>query len=186
MKHRLAMICLCVVWTTATTVRAGPRPDQVATALEAIDSAKAVAKAGRGSLLMVGSILSSESSARDEVVVVLDNPVLRDMRPGMILILAKIDCEPIDHCLIARRVTDVTAKEGIETEPYGGAEGLLLTRIKATLLGSVAYAVDLGTGAIRNLRVDRAREALTLEEAVARELARARRTSGDDRDAGGV
>ena len=51
-------------------------------------------------------------------------------------------------------MTQVTEKYGVETEPYGGAEGLLLTQIKATLLGSVAYAVDLNTGAIRDLRRD--------------------------------
>jgi hypothetical protein len=102
--------------------------DHVDTALAAIDSAKALAKAGRGTLLRVGSILSTDDNSPDDVIVVLDYPVLRDMKPGMVLILAKQGCEPIDDCLIARRVTQVTDKYGVETEPYGGAEGLLLTR----------------------------------------------------------
>jgi hypothetical protein len=119
------------------------------------------------------------------VIVVLDYPILRDMKPGMVLILAKQGCEPIDECLIARRVTQVTDKYGVETEPYGGAEGLLLTQIKATLLGSVAYAVDLNTGAIRDLRGDRDHPT-TVREAVTREEARTRRAASTDASTGGA
>jgi hypothetical protein len=104
------------------------------------------------------------------------------MKPGMVLILAKTDCEPIDDCLIARRVTSVDTKHGLETEPYGGAEGLLLTQIKATLLGSVAYAVDLGTGAIRDLHPEAlpsrgTAATISVSDAVARETARTRSTA---------
>lgn len=152
---------------------ADTRPDCVTIALSAIDSAKAVAKAGRGTLLMVGSLLSTDDKTGDNVVVVLDYPTLRDMKAGMVLILAKVDCEPIDECLIARRVTDMDPARGLQTEPFGGAEGLLLTQVKATLLGSVAYTVDLGTGAIRDLRDPQARQR-TLGEAIAEEQARAR------------
>ena len=159
--------------------------DHVDTALAAIDSAKALAKAGRGTLLRVGSILSTDDNSPDDVIVVLDYPVLRDMKPGMVLILAKQGCEPIDDCLIARRVTQVTDKYGVETEPYGGAEGLLLTQIKATLLGSVAYAVDLNTGAIRDLRGDR-NHPITVRDGVTREEARTHRAVSADASTGGA
>jgi len=153
MKTHLAAMCALGLWMSGTAGATQNGLD-VQTALAAVESAKALALAGRGTLLRVGSILSSDENSHDDVIVVLDYPVLREMKPGMVLILAKLGCEPIEECLIARRVTQVTEKYGVETEPYGGAEGLLLTQIKATLLGSVAYAVDLNTGAIRDLRRD--------------------------------
>ena len=161
-------LCLSTVGAFADTA-----PDSVTTALSAIDSAKAVAKAGRGTLLMLGSLLSGDEHADDKVVAVLDYPTLRDMKSGMVLILARVDCEPIDECLIARRVTDMDAEHGLQTEPVNGAEGLLLTQVKATLLGSVAYTVDLGTGTIRDLH-DAGAPLRTLGEAIAAEQARAR------------
>jgi len=166
-------LCLATVGAFADTA-----PDSVTTALSAIDSAKAVAKAGRGTLLMLGSLLSSDEHTDDKVVAVLDYPTLRDMRSGMVLILARVGCEPIDECLIARRVTDMNAEHGLQTEPVNGAEGLLFTQIKATLLGSVGYTVDLGTGTIRDLHDSHAPQR-TLGEAVAEEQARAHAVNPD-------
>jgi hypothetical protein len=65
------------------------------------------------------------------------------------------------------------AEHGLQTEPVNGAEGLLLTQVKATLLGSVAYTVDLGTGTIRDLH-DAGAPQRTLGEAIAEEQARTR------------
>jgi hypothetical protein len=171
---KTSLLTLCALSLSLTTVGAfaDAAPDSVTTALAAIDSAKAVAKAGRGTLLMLGSLLSGEEHADDKLVAVLDYPTLSDMKTGMVLILAKVGCEPIDECLIARRVTDTDAEHGLQTEPFDGAEGLLFTQIKATLLGSVAYTVDLGTGTIRDLHDTRAPQR-TLGEAIAEEQARA-------------
>jgi len=185
MKQWLAALCALGTMIFSTAVQADAASDSVSTALAAIESAKSVARAGRGSLLMVGSILSSDDHPQEQVVVVLDYPLVRNMKPGMVLILAKMNCEPIDDCLIARRVTRLDAKYGVETEPYGGAEGLLLTQIQATLLGSVAYAVDLGTGAIRDLRPDMlhahgAPATISVSDAVAREAARTRGSAATD------
>lgn len=175
MKNRFTLLCALSLGLFAIGAAADTAPGSVTTALSAIDSAKAVAKAGRGTLLMVGALLSADEQADDKVVVVLDYPTLRDMKAGMVLILAKVDCEPIDECLIARRVTDTDPAHGLQTEPFNGAEGLLLTQVKATLLGSVAYTVDLGTGAIRDLR-DGGAHQRTLGEAIAEEQARTRLT----------
>jgi hypothetical protein len=155
MKQWLAVLCALGTMTYPAGIRADAAADSVSTALAAIENAKALARAGRGSLLMVGSILSSDDHPQEQVVAVLEYPQIRDMKPGTVLILARINCEPIDDCLIARRVTRIDAKYGVETEPYGGAEGLLLTQINATLLGSVTYAVDMGTGAVRDLRPEK-------------------------------
>jgi hypothetical protein len=152
MKKWFAALYVLGTMTFSTAVDADTRPDSVSTALAAIENAKALARSGRGSLLMVGSILSSDDRPQDQIVAVLDYPIVRDMKPGMVLILAKVNCEPIDECLIARRVTRLDPKYGVETEPYDGAEGLLLTQINATLLGSVSFTVDLGTGAVHDLR----------------------------------
>jgi hypothetical protein len=176
MKHDLAAVCALSLWMSANAGAVQADPEHIGTALAAIESAKAVAKAGRGTLLRVGSILSSDENSSDDDIVVLDDPILRDIKAGMVLILAKQGCEPVDDCLIARRVTDVTEKYGVETEPYGGAEELLLTQIKATLLGSVAYAVDLNTGAIRELRGERD-QPITMREALTQEEARTRRAA---------
>jgi len=176
MNFQFAAVCALSLWMSAAAGEVQADPEHIATALAAIESAKAVAKAGRGTLLRVGSILSSDENSNDDVIVVLDYPILRDMKAGMVLILAKLGCEPIDDCLIARRVTGVTAKYGVETEPYGGAQGLLLSQIKATVLGSVAYAVDLNNGAIRDLRGERD-QPITMREALIREEARTRRAA---------
>jgi hypothetical protein len=182
MKQWFGALCALGTMILSTAAQADAAPDSVSTALAAIENAKVVAKAGRGSLLMVGSILSADDHPQEQVVVVLDYPIVRDMKPGMVLILAKMNCEPIDDCLIARRVTSIDAKHGVETEPYGGAEGLLLTQIKATLLGSVAYAVDLGTGAIHDLHPEvlpahGAPATISVSDAAAREAARTRGTA---------
>lgn len=166
MNARFLSLCALSLCLSTVGALADSAPDAVTTALSAIDSAKAVAKAGRGTLLMLGSLLSGEEHADDKVVAVLDYPTLRNMKSGMVLILARVGCEPIDECLIARRVTDMDAEHGLQTEPVNGAEGLLLTQVKATLLGTVAYTVDLSTGTIRDLHDARARQR-TLGEAVA-------------------
>jgi hypothetical protein len=185
MKQWLAVLCGLGAMIFSTVAGADTSADSVSMGLAAIESAKALARAGRGSLLMVGSILSPDERSQEQVVVVLDYPLVRDMKPGMVLILAKLNCEPIEECLIARRVTRLDAKYGVETEPYGGAEGLLLTQINATLLGSVAYTVNLGTGAIHDLRPDTQHAqgesaTISINEAAAHEAARTRATPAAD------
>jgi hypothetical protein len=189
MSKWLAPLCALGTMILSTAVWADAAPDSapgsVSTALAAIEIAKSVAKAGRGSLLMVGSILSSDDHPQDQVLVVLDYPIVPDMKAGMVLILAKMNCEPIEECLIARRVIGVDANDSVETEPYGGAEGLLFTQIKASLLGSVAYTVDLGTGAIRDLHPEvlpahSAPATISVREAAARETARTRGIAAAD------
>jgi hypothetical protein len=184
MNKPIAALCLSLIAGFIGSAQADISAQQVDTALGAIQNAKALARAGRGSLLMVGSLLSADEKLHNDVVVVLDYPTLRDMKPGMVLILAKVGCEPIDECLIARRVTDINAKNGLETEPFNGAEGLLFSQVKATLLGSVAYAVDLNSGAIHELRTDREPER-SLADAIAEERARTRLANSARQGSGG-
>jgi len=147
-------------------------PHEVSTALSAIETAKKIVEAGRGSLLMAGSVLSTREVASGTEVAIIDYPNLEKMKPGSILLLAKKDCEPIEDCLVARRVIGRDSSGALQTERYGSAEPLLLDSIRATLLGAVVYAVDLQTGDIRDLRPDRHSEYLSLNEAVAQEAMR--------------
>jgi len=101
---------------------------------------------------------------------VLEYPIIRDMKPGMVLILAKNGCEPIDSCLIARRVTEIDSRGEVQTDPYTSEE-LLFTKTKATLLGVVSYAIDLETDSIRDMHADRVQESITLAQAIAQEAA---------------
>jgi hypothetical protein len=147
-------------------------PHEVTTALGAIEAAKRIVEAGRGSLLMAGSVLSTDEATSNMVLAVLDYPNLEKIKPGSILLLAKKNCEPIEDCLVARRVIGRESSGRLETERYGSAEPFLLDSIQATLLGAVVYAVDLQTGGIRDMRPDRGSEHLSLEQAVAQEAKR--------------
>jgi hypothetical protein len=173
MKQGLAALCASAVGLYASVAPANVRPELAHTALAALADAKAVAAAGRGQLLLVGSTLATEQTPSENVVVVLEYPIIRDMKPGMVLILAKNDCEPIDTCLIARRVAEIDSKGEVQTDPYTGEE-LLFAKTKATLLGVVSYAIDLETDSIRDLRVDRANESVTLSQAIAQQDAQTR------------
>ena len=61
----------------------------------------------------------------------------------------------------------------MQTDPYT-TEGLIFGKTKATLLGFVSYAIDLETGAIRDLRAGRTQESVTLSQALAQEAAQFR------------
>jgi hypothetical protein len=148
-------------------------PGAVSVALAAIDEAKRIAQAGGGSVLLAGSVLSTDDVPRGNVVSIIAYPDdIAKVTTGMILLLAKEHCEPIDQCLVARRVTGRDSAGEIQTESYGSAEPLLLDRIRARLLGTVLFTVDLETGAIRDLRPDAGARVLSLGEAVARAAAR--------------
>ena len=147
-------------------------PNEVNIALVAIESAKKIAEAGRGSLLMAGSVLSTDDAPSSNVLVILDYPTLAKLTPGSILLLAKKNCEPIEDCLVARRVIGRDSSGRIQTERYGSAEPFLLNTIQATLLGAVVYAVDLQTGGIQDMRPGRTSVYLTVAEAIALESKR--------------
>jgi hypothetical protein len=105
MKLSVAALCALAGIQAACIAQAEIRPEQTHTALAAIDDAKALVAAGRGQLLLVGSALTTEQTPSENVLVVLEYPLIRDMKPGMILILARNGCKPIESCLIARRVS---------------------------------------------------------------------------------
>lgn len=174
MKQGLAALGALLVGIQLNSLaRADLRPEQAHTALAAIEDAKSLVAAGRGQLLLVGSALSTDQAPSENVVAILEHPILRDMRPGMILILAKNGCKPIEACLIARRVSEVDVKGQMQTDPYT-TEGLLFGKTQATLLGIVSYAIDLETNSIRDMHAGRAQASVTLSQAIAQEAAQTR------------
>ncbi len=171
MKRGLAALGVFLVGIHMTFIaQAEIRPELAHTALAAIEDAKALVAAGRGQLLLVGSALATDQAPSENVVVILEYPIVGDMRPGMILILARNGCEPIESCLIARRVSEIDVKGQVQTDPYT-TEGLLFSKTKATLLGVVSYAIDLETDSIRDMRAGRAQQSVTLRQAIAQESA---------------
>jgi hypothetical protein len=171
MKQGLAALCAVGVGLHTLNAQAEIRPELAHRALASLETAKALVAVGRGQLLLVGATLATEHAPSENVVVILEYPIVRDMTPGMVLILAKKDCEPIESCLIARRVTEIGSNGEVQTDPYT-SEGLLFTKTKATLLGVVSYAIDLESDSIRDLRANRAQESVTLVQALAEEEAR--------------
>jgi len=172
------MSLLAIAFVIGTPVRADisvakMSPGAVSIALAAIDEAKRIAQAGGGSVLLAGSVLSTDDVPRGNVVSIIAYPDdVAKVKAGMILLLAKEHCEPVDECLVARRVTGRNGAGDIETESYGSAEPLLLDKIRARLLGAVLFTVDLETGAIRDLRPEGQARVLSFQEAVARAAAR--------------
>ena len=130
----------------------------------ALQGAKAVARAGRGQILAVGALMT-ETSEPSNSVVILARVDEADIKPGMILIMERLDCAT-DSCLIARRVTSTQGK--IDTEPYPSIEGLLFTQVRATVLGAVAYSIDLDHDTIRDLQPGH-EKILSFDAAIARE-----------------
>jgi hypothetical protein len=172
MNQAMAALCVSIVGVcTGSLAHADVRPELAHTALAAIEDAKALARAGRGRLLMVGSALSTDRAPSENVVVILEDAMPKDVKPGMILILAKVGCEPVESCLIARRVTEIDIHGEVRTDAYRREE-LEFANGKAALLGSVTYAIDLETQSIRDMRAGRAEQSITLTRAIAEEAER--------------
>jgi hypothetical protein len=171
MKQGLAALCALGLGLHTLIARADIRPELAHRALASLATARALVAVGRGQLLLVGATLATEKAPSENVVVILEYPIVRDMTPGTVLILAKKDCEPIESCLIARRVTEIGSNGEVQTDPYT-SEGLLFTKTKATLLGVVSYAIDLESDSIHDLRANRLQESVTLVQALAEEEAR--------------
>jgi len=165
--HYLMAVMTLSITGMVSANAGGISPDKADVALAAIQSAKSVAFAGRGELLAVGSLLAHEAASSNSVVVLDRVERSADLKPGMVLVLEKLECNNPEGCLIARRVTEIRGGK-VETEPYPTIEGLLFTEVKASVIGVIAYAVDLNTNTIRDLRPGH-REAISVEEAIAQE-----------------
>jgi hypothetical protein len=163
--------------TVVVTVHAAPALAEPAMT-GAVRTAALIANAGGGQVHLAGSTLATaETVSLDEVVVIEPVPLAK-IKPGEIVMLVRDDCQPTVRCLMARRVTEAGPGGAVRTESYGRPQVAAAHGMDASVLGRVAYAVDLQTGRIRDLRGgDRGRE-ITLAAALARETARRWKYSG--------
>lgn len=167
MRIHNALCAGLVMMMTAFDAAATVAPEHAAMALTAITNAKAIATAGDAQLLSVGDALTSEDFPLENVVVVIKQATLRQLKKGNVLIMAPLGCKHVDQCLLARRVTNIDVAGHIDTESYT-VEQMIFGELKASTLGSASYAIDLDTGVIYDLRLGHL-QAVTLNQALTRE-----------------
>lgn len=130
--------------------------------------AVALANAAGGGVGFVGSLLAIDEAATPVEVAIVQRVPIEKMKPGEIVMLVKDGCKAVVGCLMARRITEQRGAD-VATKRYGrpgitaGKEG-----VEASVIGRVAYAVDLKTGRIRDMRKDDTK-VISFVEALSRE-----------------
>ncbi len=89
------------------------------------------------------------------------------MKTGEIVMLAKDDRTSPTDCLLARRIIEKCGTN-VATKRYGRPAGDAVQAVDASVIGRVAYAIDLNAGRIRDMRHDDVKE-ISLVEALRRE-----------------
>lgn len=134
---------------------------------EPMRAAVVLAKAAGGGLGLVGSVLALDDSATpDEVAIIQAVPVSK-LKLGEIVMLVRDDCQQPAGCLMARRIVEKRGAD-LATKRYGRPQVEPGKDADASMIGRIAYAVDLKTGRIRDLRTDDTKT-VTLVEALRRE-----------------
>ena len=166
--------CLMVVARLAHAAPSAPAtvPDINATDAvqlsEPMKDAVALARAAGGGVGFVGSLLGiEEANAPVEVAIIQPVPVEK-MKLGEIVMLAADGCKAAVSCLMARRITEKLGND-VATRRYGKAGVEADDRAAAaSVVGRVAYTVDLRTGQIRDMRKDDTKT-ISFVEALSRE-----------------
>jgi hypothetical protein len=149
------------------TSAARPTVDDPVEMSEPMRAALLLAKMTGGGIEFVGSVLATdEARTPDEVAIIQPVPASK-MKLGEIVMLARDDCKTPAGCLMARRITDKRGSD-LATKHYGHPQFEPGKDVDASLIGRIAYAVDLKTGRIRDMRHDDTKE-ITLGEALRRE-----------------
>ena len=177
MKNRTLTALAACLAIAARLVQAAPDApaklpdtftDKGAELSEPMKDAVALAGAAGGGIAFVGAGLAIDDATTPvEVAIVQPVPVER-MKPGEIVMLAKVGCTAAVGCLMARRITE---KRGVDvaTTRYGSA-GIEAHKeaVEASVVGRIAYTVDLKTGRIRDMRKDDSKT-ISFVEALRRE-----------------
>jgi len=166
--------CLMVVARLAHAAPSAPATVPDINAADAVQlsepmkDAVALARAAGGGVGFVGSLLGiDEANAPVEVAIIQPVPVEK-MKLGEIVILAADGCKAAVSCLMARRITERLGND-VATRRYGKAGVDADERAAAaSVVGRVAYTVDLRTGRIRDMRKDDTKT-ITIVEALGRE-----------------
>jgi len=167
-----ASLMIAAALAQAAPPTSEPTPDVKATDVvqltEPMKDAVALARAAGGGVGFVGSLLGiNDANAPVEVAIIQPVPVEK-MKLGEIVILAADGCKAAVSCLMARRITERLGND-VATRRYGKAGVDADERAAAaSVVGRVAYTVDLRTGRIRDMRKDDTKT-ITIVEALGRE-----------------
>jgi hypothetical protein len=129
-----------------------------------------LAKAAGGGVSFVGAVLAPESAATPAEVAIIQPVPIEKMKAGEIIMFVKDECRPSSSCVMARRITEKRGDE-VATERYGRPDAGPAKSVNASVVGRIAYVVDLKTGHIRDMRRDATKE-VSLVEALRRESKR--------------
>jgi hypothetical protein len=151
----------------AMTMAAKPKADDALEMSEPMQIAVLLAKAAGGSVGFVGSILATDETATPDDVVIVQSVPVSKMKLGEIVMLVRGDCKTRTGCLMARRITEKRGSD-VATKRYGRPQVEADKDVETSLVGRIAYAVDLKTGRIRDMRHDDTKQ-ITFGEALRRE-----------------
>jgi hypothetical protein len=134
---------------------------------EPLRTAVLLAKAAGGGVGFVGTALALDEAAAPAEVAIIQPVAVERMKTGEIVMLVTDDCKSPTGCLLARRIVEKRGSD-VATRRYGRPTVGAGKEVEASVVGRVAYAVDLTTGRIRDMRRDDTKE-VSLAEALRRE-----------------
>lgn len=172
---RIILIVGCLA-LAPTISDAAPRPVADTAAVAAVQSlemsehmrsAVLLAKAAGAGVSFVGAALALDDAVKPAEVAIIQPVPIERMKRGEIIMFVKDECQAPIGCVMARRITEKHGSE-VATEHYGRPDADKGKSIDATVVGRIAYVVDLTTGRIRDMRHDAAKE-VSFPEALRRE-----------------
>jgi hypothetical protein len=151
----------------AAVVPAAEPAAEAAELSEPMRIAIVLAKAAGGGVGFVGATLSLDEKASPAEAAIIQPVAIEKMRTGEILMLVQDGCRMPAGCLMARKIVEKRGSD-VATQRYGrpmaeGGKG-----VDASVVGRIAYVVNLETGRIRDMRHDDTKE-ISLVEALRRE-----------------
>ncbi len=126
-----------------------------------------LARAAGGGVGFVGSALALDETSAPVEAAIIQPVAIEKMRTGEIVMLVQDGCTSRLECLMARRIIEKRGSD-VAAQRYGRRQAGEGKEVDASVLGRVAYVVNLDTGRIRDMRKDDTREIL-LGEALRRE-----------------
>lgn len=144
---------------TPATASAAPEVPEIS---EPMRIAIVLARAAGGVVGFVGSALALDETSTPVEAAIIQPVAIERMRTGEILMLVQDGCKSPLGCLMARRIIEKRGSD-VATQRYGRRPAGEGKEVDASVLGRVAYVVNLDTGRIRDMRKDDTREILLVE-----------------------
>jgi len=144
------------------TAATGSAVPEVAEISEPMRAAIVLARAAGGVVGFVGSTLALDETSTPVEAAIIQPVGIDKMKTGEIVMLVQDGCKSPVGCLLARRIVEKRGSD-VATKGYGRRPAGDGKEVDASVLGRVAYVVNLDTGRIRDLRKDDTREILLVE-----------------------